>query len=316
VTRYLLSRVLSALVVLLLLSMMVFAMVRLIPGDPVAAFVDPSNPDPAVIARLRAELGLDQPWPTQYLSWLGNVLTGDFGRAITQPADVSTLLLDRLPVSLELSIMATVLGVAIGIPAGTVAAIHAGRAGDAGVRALSFAFLATPPFVLGTVLVLVNSVTLRLPLIGYVAPSEDLLGNVAVMFLPALVLGLVLAALVARYTRGALLDTFAHDFLRTARAKGADSARLVRGHALRNALIPVTTVVGIELGTLVGGTVVTEAVFALPGMGSALISAVRASDYPVIQGAVLLIGAVYVVINLAVDLIYPLIDPRVRVSHG
>lgn len=311
--RYIAGRVLSSVLVLVLLSVIVFAMVRLIPGDPVAAFADPANPDPVALAALRAELGLDRPWLTQYFVWIGGVLTGDLGTAITQPLEVSELIGARLPVSIQLSVMATVFGVVIGIPAGVIAATRARRATDHTVRGLSFVFLATPPFVLGTVLILVNSVTLRLPLIGYVRLEDDLLGSIRSMLLPSLLLGLVLAALIARYTRGTLLDTLNQDFVRTARAKGASPGRLVGRHALRNALIPVTTVVGIELASLVGGTVVTEAVFALPGMGSVLINGIRSSDYPIIQASVLVIGLIYVVINFAVDLVYPLIDPRVRV---
>jgi len=311
--RYVAGRLLSSLLVLVLLSVIVFAMVRLIPGDPVAAFADPANPDPAALAALRTELGLDRPWLTQYFVWIGGVLTGDLGTAITQPLQVSELIATRLPVSIQLSVMATVFGVAIGIPAGVIAATRARRAADHAVRGLSFVFLATPPFVLGTVLILVNSVTLRLPLIGYVRFRDDPLDSIRSMLLPSLLLGLVLAALVARYTRGTLLDTLNQDFVRTARAKGAGPGRLVGRHALRNALIPVTTIVGIELASLVGGTVVTEAVFALPGMGSVLINGIRSSDYPIIQASVLVIGLIYVVINFAVDLLYPLIDPRVRV---
>jgi peptide/nickel transport system permease protein len=312
-TRYIIGRIFSSILVLVLLSVIVFAMVRLIPGDPVAAFADPANPDPVALAKLRTELGLDKPWITQYFVWIFGVLQGDLGRAITQPLDVSELIADRLPVSIQLSVMATIFGVLIGIPAGVLAATRARRLADHTVRGASFVFLATPPFVLGTVLILVNSVTLRLPLIGYVRLEEDFLGSIRSMILPSLLLGLVLAALVARYTRGTLLDTLNQDFVRTARAKGASSKRLVGRHALRNALIPVTTVVGIELASLVGGTVVTEAVFALPGMGSVLINGIRSSDYPIIQASVLVIGLIYVIINFAVDLIYPLIDPRVRV---
>jgi peptide/nickel transport system permease protein len=312
-TRYIIGRIFSSILVLVLLSVIVFAMVRLIPGDPVAAFADPANPDPVALAKLRTELGLDKPWITQYFVWIFGVLQGDLGRAITQPLDVSELIADRLPVSIQLSVMATIFGVLIGIPAGVLAATRARRLADHTVRGASFVFLATPPFVLGTVLILVNSVTLRLPLIGYVRLEEDFLGSIRSMLLPSLLLGLVLAALVARYTRGTLLDTLNQDFVRTARAKGASSRRLVGRHALRNALIPVTTVVGIELASLVGGTVVTEAVFALPGMGSVLINGIRSSDYPIIQASVLVIGLIYVIINFAVDLIYPLIDPRVRV---
>jgi peptide/nickel transport system permease protein len=313
VTRYIIQRILSSLFVLFILSIIVFSMVRIIPGDPLAAFVDPANPDPAKLEALRAELGLDQPWITQYFSWLLGVVQGDFGRAITVPGEVSTLIATRLPLSLTLAVMATVFGTVLGIPAGVLAATRWRRLPDHVVRGLSFVLLATPPFVLGTVLILVNSLTLRLPLVGYAGAANDPLRAIGVLILPALLIGIVLAAIVARYTRGTLLDTLGQDFVRTARAKGASPGRLVGRHALRNALIPVTTVIGIELAALVGGTVVIEAVFSLPGMGSLLLTGIRSSDYPIIQATVLLIGVVYVVINFVVDLLYPLIDPRVRV---
>lgn len=311
--RYILTRVLSSLFVLFLLSVFVFAMVRIIPGDPLAAFADPANPDPAALDELRHELGLDQPAVTQYFVWLAGVLQGDFGAAITVPGQVSDLIAARLPVSLMLAVMATVFGVVMGVPAGVLAATRWRRLSDNLVRGSSFVLLATPPFVLGTVLILVNSLTLKLPLVGYSGAANDPLRAIGVLILPALLIGLVLAAIIARYTRGTLLDTLGQDFVRTARAKGASPGRLVGRHALRNALIPVTTVVGIELASLVGGTVVIEAVFSIPGMGSLLLTGIRASDYPIIQATVLLIGAVYVLINFIVDLIYPLIDPRVRV---
>lgn len=312
--RYVLGRLLAALIVLFSLSVLVFAMVRLIPGDPVAAFVDPSNPDPVAIAAIRGGLGLDRPPVEQYFIWLGGVLTGDLGDSITRPNSVNDLLFDRLPVSLQLAGMATLLAVLIGIPVGVLAARWVGGVIDAVSRGTSFVFLAVPPFLLGVILILGNAKTLRLTLIGFVPFLENPLGNLQLMLLPAFLLALPLAALVMRFTRGALIDNFGMDYIRTARAKGASASVLVRRHALRNALIPVTTVVGVELASLVGGTIVTETVFAIPGMGGALITAVSSSDYPTIQGAILMLGAVYVLINLIVDLLYPLIDPRVRVA--
>ncbi|MGV2985520.1 ABC transporter permease [Microbacterium sp. AGC85] len=311
--RYILTRILSSLFVLFVLSVLVFSMVRIIPGDPLAAFADPANPDPAALDALRTKLGLDRPWITQYFVWLFGVLRGDFGAAITVPGSVSSLLAARLPISLMLAVMATVFGVVMGIPAGILAATRWRKPSDNIVRGASFVLLATPPFVLGTVLILINSLTLKLPLVGFAGAADDPLRAIGVLILPSLLIGLVLAAIIARYTRGTLLDTLGQDFVRTARAKGASPGRLVGRHALRNALIPVTTVIGIELAALVGGTVVIEAVFAIPGVGSLLLTGIRSSDYPIIQATVLLIGAVYVLINFIVDLIYPLIDPRVRV---
>lgn len=311
--RYIAGRLAAAAIVLLSLSVVVFAMVRLIPGDPVAAFVDPSNPDPEQIAALRAQLGLDRPPVEQYVSWLGGVLRGDFGTSITRPSTVNELIGGRLPVSIQLAIMATAIAIAIGIPAGVWTARRAGRPADAVARAISFALLATPPFLLGIAIILWNSRSLRLRLVGFVSFFEDPLGNLQIMLLPSILLALPLGALVMRYVRGTLLDTFGQDYIRTARSRGVPPSELVRRHALPNALLPVVTIVGVELAGLVGGVIVTEQVFAIPGIGGALITAVSSSDYPTTQGAILMLGTVYVVINLAVDLLYPVIDPRVRV---
>jgi peptide/nickel transport system permease protein len=302
--------------VLFVLSVLVFAMVRVIPGDPATAFVDPSNPDPAQIAQIRSQLGLDRPWSVQYLSWIGGALHGDFGRSLTQPYTVNSQLALRFPVSLELGLLGTLFAILQGILAGYLAVVWYRRFGDAFIRLSAFAFLSVPPFVFGTIVLLVNSVTARARLIGYTPFLQDPGANLSVFLLPAFLLSLGPAALVARYLRGMLLDALREDYVRTARAKGVPFARVVTGHALRNALIPVVTVVGIQLAALIGGTVIVENVFALPGMGSLLIGAIGTSDYPTIQAAILVIGTVYIILNLIVDLLYPVIDPRARVSGG
>lgn len=312
-TRYIFNRLLSALLVLFVLSVLVFLMVRLIPGDPVSAFIDPDNPDPQAANLIREQLGLNRPWFVQYIVWIGGVLTGDLGRSLTQPYDVADQLAVRFPVSLELGIFATIFGIVLGIPAGIASAVRRGRLFDNATRVLTFVMLSVPAFVLGTIVLLINSQTLRLRLLGFVQFDDDPVGHVAKLILPAFLLSLALVALVARYTRATLLDTFGQDYIRTARSKGVTASGLVRHHALRNAIAPVTTIVGVQLATLVGGTVIMENVFALPGMGSLLIDAVNQTDYPTIQASILLIGAMYVGINLIVDLLYPLIDPRIRV---
>jgi len=314
--RYLVRRISEALLVLFVLSVLVFLMVRVMPGDPASAFIDPSNPDRAVRERIHEMLGLNRPWFIQYFSWIGGVITGDFGRSLTQPYTVGEQLATRFPVSLELGITATVLGVALGIPLGLASAVRRGRIFDNISRGLSFFLLATPAFLLGTVILLVNSRTTRFRLLGYVEFSEDPLTHITRLLLPAFLLSLGTLALVTRYTRGMLLDTFSQDYVRTARAKGVASETIVRRHALRNALTPVVTIVGVQLASLVGGTIIVENVFALPGMGSLLINAVNTSDYTTIQACVLIIGALYVGISLVVDLIYPLIDPRIRMVRS
>jgi peptide/nickel transport system permease protein len=314
--RYIARRIGEAVFVLFVLSVLVFLMVRIMPGDPAAAFMDPSNPDPSVRARIYEQLGLDRPWFVQYFSWIGGIFTGDFGRSLTQPYTVGEQLATRFPVSLELGVMATIIGVALGIPIGIVSAVRRGKLADNASRIVTFLLLSIPPFLIGTVLLLINSRTTKFRLLGFVTFEDDPLGHFAKLLLPALLLSLGLLALVARYTRGMLLDTFSQDYIRTARAKGVLGNGIVTGHALRNAMAPVMTVVGVQLASLIGGTVIMENVFALPGMGSLLINAVNTSDYTTIQACVLIIGALYVAISLIVDLLYPLVDPRIRVVRS
>lgn len=316
VARFIARRLGIAVLVLFVLSILVFGMVRVIPGDPTAAFVDPNNPDPTQVAQIRAEMGLDRPWWEQYLSWIGGALTGDFGNSLTQPYTVNQQFGLRFPVSFELGVMAIILAVLIGVLAGYLSVMWYKRFGDYLIRLVSFVFLAVPPFVFGTIILLVNSWTVKAPLIGFVPFATDPIGNLRIMIIPALVLCIGPAALISRYTRGNLLDAMQEDYIRTARAKGLPLKKVIRGHALRNAMIPVITIVGIMLGGMIGGTVIIETVFALPGMGTLLIQAINTSDYPTIQGTMLLIGAIYIVMNLIVDVLYPVIDPRARVEGG
>lgn len=314
--RYIVRRIGAAVLVLFVLSVLVFMMVRVIPGDPVSNFVDPNNTDPSQVAAIREKLGLDRPWLTQYLSWMGGVLHGDFGQSLTQPYNVTDQLARRFPVSLELGILATLFAALQGLLAGYLAVIWYRRFGDAFIRLSAFVFLSVPPFVFGTIALLVNSLTVQARLIGYTSFTSNPLANLSVFILPSFLLSLGPAALNARYLRGTLIDALREDYVRTARAKGVPFRTVITRHALRNALIPVVTVAGMQLAALIGGTIIMENVFALPGMGNLLITAINTSDYPTVQGAILVIGAVYVVLNLVVDLLYPVIDPRVRVTGG
>lgn len=311
--RYLLGRFGAALLVLFALSLLSFGMVRWIPGDPAAQFMSAENPDPGQLAAIRTELGLDRPWYTQYFDWMGGLVQGDFGQSLTKSIGINGQLGDRLPVSLQLAAMAIVIALAVGVPLGVWAALRPGGLADVVIRGASFMALSVPAFILAALVILANSQTVRARVIGFVPFAEDPAMNLRLMALPALLLALSVGAVFARYTRGTVIDALEQDYVRTARAKGASLGRIVTRHALRNALIPVATVVGIQLAVLIGGTIVIESVFALPGMGSLLIEAINTSDYPTIQACVLVIGLTYVVINLLVDLLYPLIDPRVRV---
>jgi len=314
VAKYLAKRLGAALLVLFALSLLSFGMVRMMPGDPALQYLNIENPDPNQLDEIRAELGLDQPWYIQYGEWLGGVVTGDFGSSLTKSQEIGSLLADRFPVSLQLAVIAVLVGLLIGLPSGVISAVRQGTPLDALIRGSSFLALSIPAFATGAVLIMVNALTLKLPLIGYTPWESDPIGSILSLLAPALVLSLAMSAVVSRYSRGTVLDTLSQDYIRTARSKGVPTGRIVRGHALRNALIPVTTVVGIQLAALIGGTVVIENVFAIPGMGSMLIEAINSSDYPTIQASVLVLGACFVLINLVVDLLYPVIDPRVRAS--
>lgn len=312
--RYITGRIFAALAVLFVLSLLCFFIVRLIPGDPVANIINTDSATPEQIEAIREQLGLNRPWLEQYLSWLGGLLSGQMGPSLTQPVMIQQLVGTRLPVTLELALIGSVTSIIVGVFLGVMAAIWRGRPADVFIRSLSFVSIAAPLFILATLVVFVNSLTFQLPLLAYRTWDQDPAAHFMSLLVPGLLLGIPMGAFLARYVRNSLIDLLEQDFIRTARAKGASSARVVFRHALRNCMIPVVTVIGAQFAMLVGGTIIIENVFVLPGIGSALISAVNSTDYPVIQTLVIILGAFYVVINLLVDLCYPLIDPRVRLG--
>ncbi|MER5787413.1 ABC transporter permease [Streptomyces sp. NPDC001980] len=312
--RYLLIRIARALAVVLCLSAVVFLLAHLIPGDP-ATLIAGENSTPELRAQITRELGLDQSVWSQYLSWLGHAVRGDLGTSLLDGQSVAAQVAERLPVSLELAVYAAVIAAVWGIPAGIWSAMHQGRAVDRLVNGTAFLGLAFPPFVVGTVMVLlVSRLTPGWPLFSFVPFDQDPLLNLQDLLLPAVALGIPFGATLCRYMRAAVLDVAGQDFMRTAAAKGAGRRRLMLRHALRNALVPVVTAGGLQLGVLVGGTVIVEQVFALPGLGSLIVTSITQHDFTVVQGAVLALGASYVVINLVTDLLYPLIDPRIRTT--
>ncbi|KAB8287755.1 glutathione ABC transporter permease [Bifidobacterium ramosum] len=314
--RYCAARVGSSIVELFVLSLIVFLAIRLIPGDPAAGFFSANqSPTAEQIAQIHAKLGLDKPWYVQYWVWLAGVLHGDFGESITTPFPVGAQIAQRFPYSLELALMATLFALIIGIPFGLISGAKKGRVADVIIRGLSFVLISLPPFLVAIALLLWNSRTAKYRLIGVISFAENPLGNLQLMALPALILGLGFGAYVSRYTRSSLVDDLERPYVRTLRAIGT-SDRQIAVISMRNALIPVTTVVAVELASLIGGTVIIEQVFSIPGMGSFLIESIKRSDYPSVQGAIFVIGAVYVVLNLLVDLLYPLIDPRVKVVNA
>jgi peptide/nickel transport system permease protein len=314
VQRYLVVKLLSVVPLLLGLSILVFAMMHLLEGDAVLAFLG-EDPEPERVALFRERLGLNDPLPVQYARYMGNALRGDLGESPITNARVATEIKRRLPATLELLVLALVLGLAVGVPAGVVAATHRNSLLDFLASGGSLVGLAAPAFVTGILLVWVFAVRLGwLPPSGYVRLSEDPLANLKSLVLPALTLGCTLIPVITRQTRSSMLEVLGQDYVRTARAKGMRSVYVLRVHALRNALIPIITIVGLMVSRLVGGTIIVETVFAIPGIGRMSVDAVLQRDFVTVQGVVLMMGVAVTLIGALTDVAYGLADPRIR--HG
>ena len=311
--RLLLRRLAATVPVLLLVTAGVFTLLHLTPGDPIDAMMAESV-DATVKETMRRELGLDQPIYAQYVAWMGRLLRGDLGRSIRNGEPVIENVGRRIRPSLQLATLAMLISLTIAFPVGIVSAVRHNKGADRVGTTFALFGICMPNFLLALVLIFVFGVTLRwLPISGYTDPLEEPLAGVRSLVLPAVTLGLALAAVITRTLRSSLLDALTEDYVRTARAKGLAEWTVIRGHVLRNALIPVVTVLGLQLGTLIGGAVITEYVFALPGVGRLVVDAVFARDYPLVQGVILLIAVGYIVSNLLVDILYGFIDPRIRV---
>jgi peptide/nickel transport system permease protein len=298
---------------MLLVSVLVFCLQQLMPGDPAVVLAGEERGDPKVLAQIRQELWLDRSLPEQYVHWVGNVARGDLGYSWRTRQKVSQLIVQKLPVTAQLGVMAFVIAVLIGVPAGVVAAVRRNGPLDYVANAIGLAGLSTPNFWLGIMLILLVSVDLGwLPPSGYVPLTEDVRQSLATTIMPAFVLGNAIAAILMRHTRSAMLSVLDQDYVRTARAKGLSRTRVILRHALRNALIPVVTLGALELGTLLSGAVLTEQVFSIPGFGKMVVDAVFNRDYPVVQGVVLVTALLFILLNLAADILYVLIDPRLR----
>ncbi len=298
------------------ISVLVFAINYLIPGDP-ALIMAGSEASPEIVATLRQQWGLDQPVYVRYLAWLGNMLTGNLGDSYFSRQTVTQLVGNALPVTLELAILSLLVAVLIAVPTGIVSAVKAGSWFDLAAAALGFIGLSIPSFWLGIVLIYVFAVYLQvLPAGGFTPISGGIGANLQSMILPSIALGTFASTQLMRYLRASLLDVLHADYIRTARAKGLREQTVLLAHAVRNALIPFTTVLGVQMGYLLGGTVIAESVFALPGIGRLVLTAVLNRDYQVATGIIFLIAASFVLINLAVDLLYPALDPRVRLARS
>lgn len=310
---FLLRKVGAALIVLILASMLVFVGVRAIPGDAAIA-LGAENRDPAVLAAIRHKYLLDRPLPVQYIHWLGLVVQGDLGTD-QRELSVSRTIVQRLPITLELAGLSILIGTIIGVGAGILAAVRHGKPSDYAATTVALVGLSVPHFWLGIVMIIYFAVTLHwLPAGGYVSFAQSPVQNLEHMLMPAIVLGTGLSAVLMRQMRSSMLASLGADYVRTARAKGLSEWSVVGKHAVRNSLITVTTVVGLQLGALISGAVITEQIFVIPGFGRLTIDAVNQRDYALLQGVVLVAATGYVVVNLLVDVAYSLLNPRIRVS--
>lgn len=300
------------LLVLLIVATLVFFLTRLAPGDPAALMLgDQATAED--IARLRATYGLDKPVLVQFALWLKEIASGNLGQSIFLQRPVGQALMERAEPTFFLAMFSLAIATAIGVPAGVASAVWRGRPVDQAVSGLAMLAANIPSFWLGLIFIQIFAVRLGwFPVAGYGSPTASFAERLQHLLLPSAVLGVVNSALITRFTRASMLDVLDADFVRTARAKGVSEATVVLRHALGNALVPIITVLGLTLALLIGGAIVTETVFGLPGVGNLVVSAVLRRDYPVIQGALLAVAAIYVLINLAIDVIYTLVDPRVR----
>ena len=308
------NRVLVAIPTLILVSMLIFGLQKLLPGDPVTAMAG-EDQDPQLIASLRVKYHLDEPVPTQYALWVRDVVHGDLGASLRTDVPVTSLIAQKLPVTLQLAVMAMIFAIGIGLPLGVLSAANKGKALDYGANVLALTGMSIPNFWLGIILIFLVSVKWQLlPSSGYVSPTEDFWLSIKTMLMPAFVLGAALGAQLMRHTRSAMLSVLRTDYIRTARAKGLLRGTVVVKHAFRNALVPIVTVLALLFGELLAGAVLTEQVFTIPGFGKLVVDAVFNRDYAVVQGVVLVTALCFIVVNLCADVLYVLLNPRLRRS--
>ncbi len=314
-TRYLARRLLLTIPVLFFVSLIVFSLITLIPGDP-ARIMMGEEASREALEVLRKEMGLDRPLILRYGIWISHVLRGDLGRSVRDRRSVMQTLLQKIPVTAELAVTSLIVAWAIAIPAGALAAWKRRSAIDYAATTVALAGISIPNFWLGIMLIYLLAVNARLlPPGGYVEPWIDLGRNLKLMVMPSIVLGTALAALVMRLLRSSMIEVLGSDYVRTARAKGLSDRVLIIRHALKNAMIPVATIMGLQLGGLLGGAVITETIFAVPGVGRLAVDSILTRDYPMVQGVVLFAALAIVAVNLAVDVVYAFLDPRIRLEE-
>ena len=314
--KYVLRRLLMSVTVLFIVTVMIFAIVRLSPGDPVQSRIGPyGDYSPENVARIEAELGLDKPYVVQYGIWLRDCLRGDLGVSLRNGANITDIVFDKLMISVELIAVAVLLAVAVAIPLGILSGIKSGSALDQAASVFSTGFLAMPSFCTGLLLIIVFSVKLKiLPANGYISFADNPGKNIHYLILPALTLGLYLIAVLTRFVRSETMEVVSSNYVRTARAKGMPGSIVNKSHILKNISTTLVTIVGIEFATLLGGTVIVEQLFGWSGLGWYICQSVSNRDYPAVQGAVLIIAVAFVIINLIMDILYVILDPRIELE--
>ncbi len=312
--RYVLRRVGQAAIVLLGVSIIVFGLMRLVPGDPVRVALG-TKYDQATYDALRERSGLDQPLPLQFVQYIGHAVTGDLGVSFRTGQPVTQILLERLPATLSLAAVALVIALLIAVPLGMVSALRSGKVSDYIATVVSQIGVSVPDFWMAILLILLLTSTLGwLPPSGYVEFTSDPWGWAKHVIMPALTVGVVSGSILTRFVRSAVLESMGQEYVRTARAKGLPGRLVLRRHVVRGALVPVITITGVQLATLLGGVVVVEVIFSWPGIGRLTLDAVQSRDYPVMQGAVLMFASIFLLVNLVVDLLYAALDPRIAYS--
>lgn len=311
-SRYIIRRILATIPVLAIVATVVFSILHFAPGDPAAAIAGDQG-TAAQIEEIRQRLGLDRPFYEQYLVWLGNVVRGDFGVSIFSNRPVLDLLAQRLEPTIALTVATMIVTILLAVPLGVVAAWKAGSWIDRGVMTFAVLGFSFPVFVVGYLLIFIFSIQLNLlPVQGYRSIADGFWPFISHLILPSIALGVSFMALIARITRASVLEVLSQDHIRTARSKGLPSIQLLFSHALPNAAVPIVTIIGVGIAILLGGVVVTESVFSIPGVGRLVVDAILTRDYPVIQGVLIIFSVVYVALNLIVDLLYVVLDPRIR----
>ncbi|WP_283249388.1 nickel ABC transporter permease [Lederbergia citrea] len=316
VLSFLLRRMGLMIVILFLVSIMIFSLVNVLPGDP-ARLILGQEATPEALEALRAEMGLNDPLVVQYFHWISNVIQGDFGNSVKDNTAVADILIAKIPVTLQLTIMSFLIALMIALPAGIISATRKGTLWDYSGTFFALSGVSLPPFWLGILLIYIFAVTLGwLPPSGYVSMKDDFVRSLTLMILPAITIGIRLSAELTRMLRSSLLEVLQSDFIRTGYAKGLLERAVIFRHALKNALIPVITVSGLQMATFLGGAVITETIFAVPGIGQLIVKSILTRDFPVVQGAVMFMALAVIIINFLVDIAYSILDPRIKLTGG